>query len=109
MVVVAFVARLQDRQAREEIEADMRAACANLGPQGKVWRRAAGVLAGRMGCWGLRLENLGSLGCASIVLPTCGCFAARCSLCWRLLGAYNPASMSLPPPPLCLRFVRPCC
>jgi hypothetical protein len=41
MVVIAFVARLQDRQAREQIEADMRAACANLGPEGKV-RRAGG-------------------------------------------------------------------
>lgn len=36
MVVVAFVQRLQDRQERQQIEADMRAACDNLSPEAKV-------------------------------------------------------------------------
>lgn len=39
MVVVAFVQRLQDRQQRQQIEADMRAACDNLSPEAKVRRR----------------------------------------------------------------------
>ena len=43
MVVIAFVERLQDREERQQIEADMRAACDNLPPEAKV-RGPAGSL-----------------------------------------------------------------